>query len=168
MTSFYQRLVDSALSVWVRDSGSIWSFPTILLLHTYGMAVLVGIILVVDLRILGFAPGLPLPPMRRFFPLVWIAFWVNAVTGTILLAADATTKMRNLDFGVKMALIAAGVVSQLMVQRRVFSDSDEVTRPVTGQIKFLSALSVMCWLGAITAGRLLAYVGGETALKGLQ
>jgi hypothetical protein len=155
---FLKALETSGLSVWVRESGSLWSFPGILLAHTYGMGIMVGVILAVDLSILGFVPALPLEPLKKFFPLVWAAFWLNAITGTILLAADATTKLTNPDFGVKMAFIVLAVINQRMIQRRLFSEPPSTSSPANA--KMLAWTSIVCWLGAITAGRLLAYVGG--------
>jgi hypothetical protein len=164
MMSLLQQLEGSGLSQWVRQSGSLWAFPGILLMHTYGMAVLVGIIAGIDLKILGLMPALPLAPLKKFLPLVWIAFWVNAVTGTVLLAADATTKLTNLDFGIKMAFIVLAVINQLLIQKRVFGDPEVDRRPFSSNAKMLAAMSLVCWLGAITAGRLLAYVGSSTGL----
>src|SRR5215510_14026915 len=123
------------------------------------MGIMVGVILAVDLSILGFVPGLPLAPLQKFFPLVWIAFWLNAITGTILLAADATTKLTNADFGVKMCFIVLAVINQGMIQKRLFGEAP--ASPAGA--KTLAWMSIVCWLGAITAGRLLAYVG--TAVK---
>src|SRR4051794_31968200 len=117
-----QQLEASGFSQWVRQSGSLWAFPGILLLHTYGMAIMVGVIAGIDLRILGLMPALPIAPMQKFFPLVWAAFWMNAITGTMLLAADATTKLTNPDFGVKMAFIVIAVINQRMIQKRVFGN----------------------------------------------
>jgi hypothetical protein len=151
--------------MWVRESGSLFAFPGILLLHTYGMAILVGIVAAIDLRILGFAPALPLAPIAKLFPLLWLAFWVNATTGTILLVADATTKMTNPDFGIKMVFIALAVINQRMIQKRVFSDPELDRRPFSSTAKRLAVFSLVCWLGAITAGRLLAYVGPVAGLK---
>jgi hypothetical protein len=161
---FLKALETSAFSMWVRESGSLWSFPGILLVHTYGMGVMVGVILAVDLSILGFVPALPLEPLKKFFPLVWTAFWINAITGTILLAADATTKLTNPDFGVKMAFIVLAVINQRMIQRRLFGRPPSTPSTLSGaNAKMLAWMSIVCWLGAITAGRLLAYVG--TAVK---
>jgi len=161
---FLKALETSGFSVWVRESGSLWSFPGILLVHTYGMGIMVGVILAVDLSILGFVPALPLAPLQKFFPIVWTAFWLNAITGTILLAADATTKLTNPDFGVKMAFIVLAVINQRMIQKRLFGGSPSTSSTVAGaRGKTLAWMSIVCWLGAITAGRLLAYVG--TAVK---
>jgi hypothetical protein len=162
---FLVSLEQSRFSVWVRESGSLLAFPTILLLHTYGMAVLVGIAVVIDLRILGFAPGLPLAPLEKFLPMLWVAFWINAVTGTILLVADATTKVTNPDFFVKMVFIALGVIVQRMIEKRVFRMGESADRPPPANARMLAVASLACWLGAITAGRLLAYVGPVSGLE---
>jgi hypothetical protein len=162
---FLASLEQSRFFIWVRESGSLFAFPTILLLHTYGMAVLVGVVAVLDLRILGFAPALPLSPLERFLPMLWVAFWVNAITGTILLLADATTKLTNVDFLVKMLFIALGVIVQRMLEKRVFRAERMPDRTVPAGARMLAAASLICWLGAITAGRLLAYVGPVSGLE---
>ena len=162
---FLVYLEQSRFSIWVRESGSLLAFPGILLLHTYGMAVLVGIVAAIDLRILGFAPALPLAPLSRFLPLLWVAFWINAATGTILLIADATTRLTNPDFFVKMGFIFLAVILQRLIDARVFPAAavDDII-PLPRRTKVLAASSLVCWLGAITAGRLLAYVGPVSGL----
>ncbi len=161
------HLEQAAFFAWVRESRSLLAYPGILLLHTLGMAVVVGLIAGIDLRILGFAPALPLAPMRKFLPIMWAAFAVNAVTGTILLAADATTKLTNPDFFVKMGFIFLAVILQRLIDARVFpaaaAAADDII-PLPRRTKVLAASSLVCWLGAITAGRLLAYVGPVSGL----
>ena len=164
MIEFLKQLENSGLSTWVRQSGSLWAFPGILLLHTYGMAIMVGIIAGIDLRILGMVPALPLAPLRKLFPLVWVAFWLNLITGTALLAADASGKMVNPDFGIKMAFIVLAVINQRMIQKKVFGDPGIDTQPFSTNARMLAAMSIVCWLGAITAGRLLEYVGNPGGL----
>jgi hypothetical protein len=162
---FLVSLEQSRFFVWVRESGSLLAFPTILLLHTYGMAVLVGIVVVLDLRILGFAPALPLAPLEQFLPMLWVAFWINAATGTILLLADATTKLTNPDFLLKMLFIALGVIVQRMLEKRIFGKAMASERLLPSNARTLAVASLICWLGAITAGRLLAYVGPVSGLE---
>lgn len=162
---FLSWLENTNFSIWVRESGSLFAFPGILLVHTYGMALVVGIVAAIDLRILGFAPALPLSTIAKFLPIFWIAFWINALTGTILLVADATTKMTNPDFFIKMGFIALAVVNQLMIQRRVLAQPTVDTVPFSGQAKMLAVTSLLFWFAAITAGRLLAYVGPVSGLK---
>ena len=105
MMDFLARLEQTGVLTWIRESSSVWAFPSVLLLHTIGMTLVVGISAGIDLRILGIAPAIPLAPLERFFPVLWIGFWVNAATGTVLLAADATTKLTNPDFYVKMVFV---------------------------------------------------------------
>jgi hypothetical protein len=128
------------------------------------MGVVVGINAGIDLRILGFAPALPLAPMERFLPLLWIGFWVNAATGVVLLAADATTKMLNPDFYVKMVFIALALINLRVLRKRVFQDPLVDKVPPSMNAKVLAVTSLIFWLGAITAGRLLAYVGPVSGL----
>jgi hypothetical protein len=161
---FLRFIEHTSFSQWVTGSSSVLAFPTILLLHTIGMGVVVGINAGIDLRILGLAPALPLAPMEKFFPFLWIGFWVNAFTGVILLAADATTKMTNPDFYVKMGFIALAVINLRMIRNRVFRDPFIDKKPMTSDAKVLAVTSMIFWLGAITAGRLMAYVGPVSGL----
>ena len=85
-------LDQSAFAQWLLGSNSIWAYPTVLTLHTFGMMVLVGAALMVDLRLLGFGRSIPLGSMRRLFGVMWGAFWLNLVTGTMLFIADATKR----------------------------------------------------------------------------
>src|SRR5688572_11549835 len=107
---YLKWLEETAISSWVRESPSIFAFPTVLLLHTIGMALCVGVNAGINFRILGFAPALRLTPMQKFLPILWFGFAVNAVTGTLLAMQDATTKLRNPDFYVKMVFIACALV----------------------------------------------------------
>jgi hypothetical protein len=164
MMDFLRFLEQSSFSQWVTSSSSVFAFPSILLLHTIGMGVVVGISAGIDLRILGLAPALPLAPMEKFFPLLWVGFWVNAVTGVILLVADATTKMTNPDFYVKMGFIALALINLQIMRKKVFRDPFVDKKPLTSDVKVLAVTSIVFWLGAITAGRLLAYVGPVSGL----
>ena len=92
MTEWLTALETTGFATWLRESGSIWAYPTMLTLHTTGMGVLVGANWALDLRFLGVASSLPLSGLERLFRAMWIGFWVNFVTGVMLFAADATTK----------------------------------------------------------------------------
>src|SRR5213593_3142045 len=117
MMDILRTIEQSNFSQWVVGSSSVLAFPSILLLHTIGMGVVVGISAGIYLRILGLAPALPLAPLERFFPLLWVGFWVNAVTGVMMLVADATTKVTNPDFYVKMGCISLAIVIQQMIRK---------------------------------------------------
>jgi hypothetical protein len=148
---------NSGFAVWVRESGTLLSYPAILFMHTLGLALLVGPNLVVDLCMLSVGRVVPLAATERFFQVMWIGFWMNAASGAALLIADASTKLINPVFYVKIVFIAAGVVTMVLMRRRIFG------RPLGERLilsdKALAWISVSCWMGAITAGRLMAYIG---------
>jgi len=165
--NFLNALEQLPFSVWVRESGSIWAFPTFLVLHTIGMSIVAGLSAMIDLALLGFWPKVPVRPLVRLYPLMWFGFGINAVTGTVLLIADAATKLTNWDFYVKMAFALVGMGVLYMMRKQVFEDPHLDNAPPTGSVKRLAWLSLVCWFGAIVAGRLLAYLGPVSSLSGV-
>jgi hypothetical protein len=126
--------------------------------HTLGMSIVAGGASVIDLALLGFwPPSTPVKPLERLYPAIWFGFWMNLITGTVLLAADATKRLTNPDFFVKMICVFAGVFLLSMMRKRVFGDPQLDVAPVSGQANMLAWLSLACWFGAILTGRLLAY-----------
>jgi hypothetical protein len=163
MKEFLSFLDNSAVGNWVRDAPTIWAFPTILVLHTIGMAIVAGGSTMISLVMLGFWPAVPIKPFARVFPYMWAAFFLNAVTGTLMLIADATNKLTSLDFYIKMALVFLGMYLLFRIQRQIFQNPQVDLAPLPGNSKLLAWASIACWFGAITSGRLLAYVGPGTA-----
>jgi hypothetical protein len=153
---FLLRIEESGFSQWVREADSLFAFPGILLLHTIGMGLVVGISATFTFRVLGFAPSVRLGAFEKFFPVLWIGFWINAITGAILLGAFATRMTRNPDFYVKLAFIALAVVNVVVLRRKVFLPNEPAP---SSTARILAVSSLIFWLGAITSGRLLAYVG---------
>jgi hypothetical protein len=78
--------------------------------------VLVGFNCAVDLRLPGVARQIPVRATDKFFPVMWIGFWINLITGLVLLAADAKTKMTSWVFGVKLLSIALAMLVLLRLQ----------------------------------------------------
>jgi hypothetical protein len=126
-----------------------------------------GVNTAVDLRILGFAPRLRLAPMEKFYPVMWWGFAINALTGVILLAASASTIAISGVFWTKMVLILLAVVDLQVIRNRIFRDPLLDKRPVPMNDRVLALLSILLWTGAITAGRLIAYVGAGAAENGI-
>lgn len=117
---FLSWLENTEFCTWIRGSGSIWAYPLILTLHTTGMGILVGFNWALDLRLLGVARQIPVLAMEKFFKVMWIGFWLNLVTGIVLLAADATTKMTSWVFGVKMLFIVLAMIVLVKMEKTVF------------------------------------------------
>jgi hypothetical protein len=145
------------LSTWVRESPSKLAYPTVLWLHVMGMGVVAGISAMISLRLLGVSPKTPVQPLERLYPLIWFGFWVNAITGTGLLMASASKRMVDPVFYVKMVFIFAGVAVLQITRKKVFRRLGPDGAPPEGA-RSLAWAGLICWLGAITAGRLLAYL----------
>jgi hypothetical protein len=156
---FLLWLESTSLSLWIVESPSMFAFPGILTLHAIGMGFAVGINAALDLRILGVAPGVPLTEMRRFVPILWFGFWLNAVSGVLLLIGYPTKALTNPVFYLKLALIAVGMVLFVRISRRLFADNGGAPPDAASSqlLRRLAIISLICWAGAITSGRLLAY-----------
>lgn len=158
MMELFAWLESTALATWVREAETVWAFATVLTLHTFGMAILVGASSVLDLRLLGIGRRIALGPMRTLFRVMWLGFWLNAVTGSILFASEATALGTSRLFIAKLSFVALGVVATLLMERHLYGAGAD-PKTVSGAARRLAIVSLLAWLAAITAGRLLAYVG---------
>lgn len=158
MIELLTALESSAFSTWLRESTSVWGYPTVLTLHTVGLAMLVGINSWLDLRLLGFGQGIPLEAIEKWFPVMWIGFWLNTVTGAMLFATDPITKGLTLIFMSKLVLVGAGVALIVLLRRAVYGSRVELVPTVTSMAKTYAVLSLIVWVAAIATGRFMAYV----------
>jgi hypothetical protein len=151
-----RALQHSDFANWVQQS----AYPIVITAHSIGLATLVGLLVVIDLRVLGFAPGLPLAALRRFMTVVWTGFWVNATSGFMLFAIDAKKDYYSTLFRLKLSLIAVGLILGARITSRVLRREDLYSAPgarAPAEARVLAVLSIACWASAIVTGRLLAY-----------
>ena len=146
--SFFEN---SGLAIWLRESPSVLAYPTLLAFHTFGMAFLVGTSSAVALRLLGIASDVPLAPLRKFFPVMQIAFGVSLLSGLLLLMLDAVLFLTMPTFYIKLLAIAGALTILRTLRVRVFSV------PVPREAPVLAGAMLLCWMVAITAVRLTAY-----------
>ena len=151
--SFATWLEESGLGVWVRESPSLLAFPFILVVHAWGMGFLAGGNAAVNLRILGFAPKVPLAAMDKFYPVMWFGFLINAISGVLLLAGYPTKALTNPVFYLKLGCIAVGTILMVWLRRRVVRNEESIS----ARVKIIAVLSLLMWIVAIVSGRLLAY-----------
>jgi hypothetical protein len=155
---FLESLQNSAFGMWVAGAPTIWAYPTVLTLHAVGMAMAVGASAVLDLRLLGVAPHLPLAELKSTFRPMWIGFAINAVSGVVLfIAAAADTGIKPV-FYIKLTLILFALLTASRIRRVVFGDQAAPDAPIPQQARILAAASLVLWTGAIVSGRLMAYI----------
>jgi hypothetical protein len=151
-----QWLEATRVSILIRESDTIWGYPTILTLHTFGMGLLVGPAAVINLLLLGIGGRTPLAPTRTLFGLMWVGFWLNAITGMILFAAQATTRGTSALFLAKLLLVALGMAITVLIKRTVIdAPADQAAR---ANRKLLASVSLFAWSATVISGRLLAYL----------
>lgn len=156
MDPFFIWLEQTGLSVWVRESISMFAFPGILTLHTIGMAFLVGTTAAFSLRVLGFAPRVPVEEMLKFVPVVWFGLILNAVSGVVLLMGYPTKALTNPVFYLKLACIALALtVVRALGQRIANPEPGHATGWNRNGV--LASLTLGLWAVSVTAGRMLAY-----------
>ena len=144
------------LSIWVHESVSVWAQPTVLTFHTMGMGVLVGASWILDMRLLGIGKNVPLSAFRWVFRAVAISLLVNVVTGVLLFAGRATLWGTAFPFLIKMFCVVIAAATLLPLRSYVLADAEQTE--VSSRARWLAIVSILAWSGAITAGRLLAYV----------
>ena len=156
---FFDALEHTELSLWVRGP-SMLAFPLILTVHTIGMGFLAGTSSAIDLRILGLARRVPLPALEKFYPIIWTALAANFVSGVLLFMGYPYKAFTNPVFYIKLSFIALAVYLMVKIRNEVLRRApDDLPRetPLWRRARSLAAVSIFTWVGAITAGRLLAY-----------
>jgi hypothetical protein len=154
---FLRSIEESSFSTWLRETESPFGFYFVLLFHTFGLALLVGANALVDLRLLGFSPSIPLAPLKRFFRIMWIGFGINAATGVLLLISYPTKALTNPIFYAKLLMIGSAIWILTRLQNEVFADDTATEADMMARGARLAKWSLALWVGAISAGRLLAY-----------
>ena len=155
--AFFRSLQNSAFTEWFLGSDSIWTYPTVLTLHTVGMAILVGASFVINLRVLQVAGAIPLRRLLPLYRFIWIGFAINLLSGLVLFVTEAADRVVDPVFYVKMASIAAALCLGVMVKRRAI-DSPGAPEVTTSSSRSMAAASSALWVIAIVAGRLMAYL----------
>lgn len=151
-------LESSAFGMWIVTSDTVWAYPTILMLHTLGLGMVVGTNAILDFRLLGFAERVPLSELRKLYRPMWIGFIINMSSGVCLFIANATRFGVMLDFYLKLTLITLALIVAVRIKQiGIFSTSGE-SLAIPPRAKFLASLSLALWAGAIIAGRAMAYI----------
>jgi hypothetical protein len=152
-----ERLETSGLATWVAES--LYGYPIVLGLHAIGLAIVVGLLIFVDLRLLNFLRDIPLSALLGPMKLAWIGFVVNTLSGLALFTPQATYIIYSVPFLIKIGLVFLGAAIAFYIQRQVTRNvNDWEVGSFPSSIKAAAAISLLCWMGAIIAGRLIAYL----------
>jgi len=153
-------LQSSALGHAMRESG-VWTYGVVNLIHILGVASLFGAVLVLDLRLLGFWQNVALAAIARAtVPVAATGFAIAAASGICLLATKATDYVGNPFIYIKFPAIALGLLN-VAALNSLPAWKARKTRELSSherlQLAIAGGVSLVCWVTAISAGRMIGY-----------
>jgi hypothetical protein len=152
---FFARIEETGFSIWLRESD--WGFFTALTFHSLALALVVGVNLAINLRVLGFAEQVPIKLMSRFLPLMKFGLLIVVVSGVLLLIAYPAKALTNVVFYLKIAAIIVALVLTRHFTSSLMQQSDSAVPNPTSKQKKLAITALILWFVSIGAGRFLAY-----------
>lgn len=157
--SILQYIYDLPVADSIRQSE--YAFPTIESLHVLSICTVVGIISIVDLRLLGVRTHTPRVSalLSQLTPIVWGAFVIAAISGALLFASNATGYAKNFDFQMKLVLLALAFINMLifhLLGMRNIANWDS-NQPTATAAKVSGALSLILWIGVVGFGRFVGF-----------
>ncbi|HEY2018094.1 MAG TPA: DUF6644 family protein [Bryobacteraceae bacterium] len=155
--SMLEWIESTDLSTAIRE-GAL-PYPIIGGFHLLGIALFGGMLLLTDLRLLGWAMNrLPVSDIvEQFRPWKRIGFVLVVVSGLLLAWAEPLKLYRSPSFWVKMALFALVGVHALVFRAGVYRDPEKLDGTVTPEARLAAAISLFLWAGLIVSGRLIAF-----------
>jgi uncharacterized membrane protein len=144
---------------WLQDNsfivainGTSWTAAALEIVHYFSMFILVGSMVIVDLRVLGLVERRQdaTDLASRLFPWIWISFALNFLSGFLMFAGSAASYYRNDVFYDKVVVIVLAIVTNIIVQQRVSRWNRLPAMPASAKV--LAAVSIVLWIGAIIAG----------------
>lgn len=149
--------VARAVGLWVTSAPFGW--PALETLHFIGLTLLIGVVLLIDMRMLGFMKSVCFPALHRLLPWAILGFALNAVTGMLFFVATPEQYAHNISFIWKLAFImlagANAFYFTLFDEAWALQPGDEA--PFTAKAAAVSAL--MLWVGVLYFGSMLPYLG---------
>lgn len=146
---FLLWIEESAVGIYVREDA--WGFAIALALHAVGMAAVLGVAIITNLRVLGHVKEIPVLSYTTLFPVAWLGFAINLISGLMLYTSHATEYTFQSVFILKLGLLALGGILLKVMMTKIREGVDPV------QVKVISAVCLACWVGAVITGRLMAY-----------
>lgn len=144
----------------MRIRESEWMFPTIETVHVFALVLVVGSIVTVDLRLLGFANrDRPFSQLaKEMLPWTWTAFLVAAAAGALMFTSKALTYFGNIPFRIKMCCMLLAGVNMLLfhwVGSRHLASWDASQPPLRARLA--GAVSLLLWTTIVATGRWIGF-----------
>jgi Family of unknown function (DUF6644) len=149
-------------STWIAETVRTvpWVYPAVETAHYVGLALLVGGIMLIDLRLLGFAKSLPIRSMIGLLPWVWVGFVINVLSGSTMFIYGATNFATNPAFLLKMTFMVLAGINALIFTIAASRSGDQWidSGSVPVFVRAVATVSLVLWLCVVTTGRWMAYI----------
>ena len=138
-----------------------WTWPIMETLHFIGLCMLLGGLLVIDLRLLGYNRLIPTVASHDILPIVYTGLAINTLTGSLFFIGDPHRYFVNISFQIKMLLFVLAGLNALWYQLRLSPRIDALPSgtELPGEARVAGALSLGLWFGVLILGRLIPYLG---------
>lgn len=146
---FLIGIEESALGIYVRED--LWGFAIALSLHAVGMAMVLGVVVVTNLRVQGYVKEIPVLSYSGLFTAAWLGFAINLASGIMLYASHATDYTFQVVFMLKLGLLLLGGILMKVMMVNIRGNASEA------RVKIISGICLASWVGAVITGRLMAY-----------
>ncbi len=159
LEAFAVSIVDSPLTQWIQ--ATYWLWPVMEIIHFIGLSLLLGGLIVVDLRMAGHFRVLNPAATHKLLPLVLVGFGLNLTTGVLFFYGDPLRYSVNIGFQIKMVLVALAGLNALLYYWKIKPvmaawDPHADSPPI---VKLVAYASLSLWTGVLLCGRLIPYVG---------
>ncbi len=154
----FEWLEMSPLSVWVGES--LIGYPLMLVCHSIGLAIVVGILFMLNLRILGLFSGISFVAFNPLIKLAWAGFVLNFLSGCALFTAQATVFVQSTPFLIKIGAIFLAGINAAFMQNMMKNQAErwDSGDRVAGTARIMAVASLVLWSTAVIAGRMIAYL----------
>lgn len=148
----------TSYSQWILVSAVGW--PLMLSLHAFGLAIIVGVVFSLNLRILGLYDTIPYTSLHGLMGIAWIGIVINVFTGLSIFITQASSYISNVPFLFKILFIALGIVNLVYARKTLRREAAawEAAGSVPRVGTMLAVSSLVLWLLAVVTGRLIAYL----------
>ena len=159
LESLAESIVGTPINLWILDS--VWLWPLMEIVHFIGLSLLLGALLIIDLRMAGHFRSLNPAAVHKLLPWVLIGFTLNLITGILFVCGDPVRYAVNIGFQIKMLLIVVAGVNALVYKWKISPvmhtwHQDEAP---TALAKAVAYASIATWTGVLLLGRLIPYIG---------
>jgi hypothetical protein len=152
-------ILGTSINAWVLNTP--WAWPIMETLHFMGLSILLGSMLIIDIRLAGYWRGIAVSAVHRLLPWAVLGFGINLITGVMFFFGDPERYVANIGFKIKMVLVVIAGLNAIWFKLKIDPDMANwsADQDSTAQAKAVAYISLISWFGVLLFGRLIPYIG---------